>query len=225
MSRMSFRKRLRASRARGYTFVELLMSLAVLSIGVTGVVAMQKTTLVSNQHAKNLAIATQIAQAWTDALHADGIEWNHPSARRTASDLATDTVWLSTLGGTVGTMTNWFRPNWDATRQFGPGFDIQGKPVDTSVAARVQQVRFCTHIRLSWLHRDTGETVGNQRTTSGNGLIRTEVRVFWVRDGQTGHVGGDVCGGNTTTAVIGADTTRYHFVYQVSAVRQNTAVQ
>jgi prepilin-type N-terminal cleavage/methylation domain-containing protein len=219
---VSFSKRTR-SGARGYTFVELLMSLAVLSIGVTGIVAMQKTTMTSNQHAKNLAIATQIAQAWTDALHADAIEWNHPSTRRAASDLAGDTVWLSTLAGTVGTATDWFRPTWDTTRQFGPGFDIQGKPVDTSVAASVQQVRFCTNIRLSWLHRDTGATVGNQRTTSGNGLIRAEVRVFWVRDGQTGHVGGDVCGGNTTTAVIGAAATRYHFVYQVSAVRQNTA--
>jgi len=222
MTSTGFARRARA--ARGYTFVELLMSLAILGIGVTGIVAMQKVTLTSNQHAKNLAIATQISQAWIDALHADAIEWNHPSTRVAQSDLGT-TVWLSTLAGTAGTATDWFRPAWDTTRQFGPGFDIQGKPVNTSVAANVAQVRFCTNLRLSWLHRDTGATVGNQRTTSGNGLVRAEVRVFWVRDGQTGHVGGDTCGGNTTTAVIGAATDRYHFVYQVSAVRQNTAVQ
>ncbi|HYO94825.1 MAG TPA: prepilin-type N-terminal cleavage/methylation domain-containing protein, partial [Polyangiaceae bacterium] len=63
---------------RGYTFVELLMSLSILSLGVTGVIAMQKVTVTSNQHAKNLAIATQISQSWMDELRADSLMWNHP---------------------------------------------------------------------------------------------------------------------------------------------------
>ena len=72
----SVRKRLKHGAARGYTIVELLMSLTVLALGTTGVIAMQKVTVVSNSHAKNLAVATGIAAAWADALTADGSIWN-----------------------------------------------------------------------------------------------------------------------------------------------------
>jgi hypothetical protein len=214
----------RRARAAGFSFVELLMSLSILTIGVGGIVAMQKVAMTSSQHARNLATATQISQAWLDALRADAVAWNHPSTRTATSDLG-ETQWLSALASSGGLSTGWIRPAWNLGRFFGPGFDVQGKPVNTSVGANNPQVRFCTHLRLSWLYRDTGSTVADQRAVIGNGLIRAEVRVFWVRDGQAGHSATDVCGGATSVATIGSATDRYHFVYQVSAVRQNTAVQ
>jgi hypothetical protein len=208
------------ARAAGYSFVELLMSLSILTIGVGGIVAMQKVALTSSQHARNLATATQISQSWLDALRADAVAWN----RASPSDLG-ETQWLSALASSGGLSTGWIRPAWNLGRFFGPGFDVQGKPVNTSVSTNNPQVRFCTHVRLSWLYRDTGSTVADQDVMSRNGLIRTEVRVFWVRDGQAGHSATDVCGGATSVATIGAATDRYHFVYQVSAARQNTAVE
>lgn len=215
----------RRSTRRGYTFVELLMSLSIMAIGVSGIVAMQKVTVTSNRHARYLALANQISQAWIDALRADAVSWNHPSTRSPAvSDLGTDTSWLNALAASGGGTTDWFRPVWVPARRFGPGFDILGNPVDTSSAANNGLVRFCTHIRLSWLYRDTGSGIANEGTMIGNGLIRAEVRVFWVREGQVQHVAGDICGGNTAVATLGAATDRYHFVYNVSAVRQNTAI-
>lgn len=217
-------KHRKRSRLGGYTFVELLMSMSILTIGVGGIAAMQKVTVSSNQHARNLATATQISQAWLDELRADSAAWNHPSSRLATSDLA-DTQWLSALASSGGSTTGWFRPAWQATRNFGPGFDVQGRPVNTTDPDNNAQVRYCTHLRLSWLYRDTGSTVADQQAVIGNGLIRAEVRIFWVREGQTAYGTGDVCGGVTPAATIGAATTRYHFVYQVSAVRQNTASQ
>jgi len=210
----------RRARAAGYSFVELLMSLSILTIGVGGIVAMQKVALTSSQHARNLATATQISQSWLDALRADAVAWN----RASPSDLG-ETQWLSALASSGGLSTGWIRPAWNLGRFFGPGFDVQGKPVNTSVSTNNAQVRFCTHVRLSWLYRDTGSTVADQDAVGRNGLIRTEVRVFWVRDGQAGHSATDVCGGATSVATIGAATDRYHFVYQISAARQNTAVE
>jgi type IV pilus assembly protein PilV len=216
----------RIDTRRGYTFVELLMSLSILAIGVSGIVAMQKVTLNSNRHARNLALASQISQAWLEQLRVDAAAWNSPTAANpAASDLAADTHWLSALGSAAGTTTGWFRPAWQGSREFGPGFDILGRPVNTSVTANNAFVRFCTHIRLSWLYRDTGSGLANQGSMIGNGLIRAEVRVFWLRDGQTENVAGNLCGGSTPVATIGAATERYHFVYNVSAVRQNTATQ
>lgn len=195
---------------RGYTFVELLMSLLIFSIGVTGVIAMQKVTLTSNQHAKDLALATQIAQSWLDQLHADAMAWNHPSALRATNDLG-DTVWLSNV---EQNSVKWKLPDWNATRRFGPAFDARGTAVDPATAGN--QVKFCTHIRLSWLYQPVG-------VVTGGGLMRAEVRVFWLRDGQarSGNVG--ICSAQLNPANVGDDVGRYHFVYDVSAVRENTA--
>lgn len=197
---------------RGYTFVELLMSLSILSLGVTGVIAMQKVTVTSNQHAKNLAIATQISQSWMDELRADSLMWNHPSSLRTTSDLD-DTTWLTSV---ALQNTDWSRPAWSATRSFGPGFDAQGRPVDTTTS--IDGVRFCTHLRLSWLYQPLAGSV------TGNGLMRAETRVFWLREGQRGLQDRPVCDAQEEPNDIGAETSRYHFLYTVSALRQNTSL-
>ena len=47
-------RELRRRAQRGYTIVELVMSLAVLAIGASGVIAMQKVAVASNRHAKDL---------------------------------------------------------------------------------------------------------------------------------------------------------------------------
>lgn len=199
--------------ARGYTFVELLMSLSILTIGVGGVVAMQKVTVTSNHHAKNLAIATEIGQAWMDALNADAVAWNHPSALQATSDLGSDTIWLSPLASGP---TEWILPGYSDTLQFGPGFDALGNPVDMTDEDAVATARFCTHIRLSWLFPDSAPI-------AGNGVIRAEVRVFWQRDGQAALGGLGVCDPDQVVANVGQATNLYHFVYNVSAIRENTA--
>ncbi|MFZ5894219.1 MAG: type IV pilus modification PilV family protein [Myxococcota bacterium] len=205
---MSRHLRARRRLARGYTFVELLMSLLIFSIGVTGVIAMQKVTMTSNQHAKDLALATQIAQSWMDQLRADSMAWNHPSAQRATHDLG-DTQWLSSVSQAI-----WVLPDWNSTRRFGPAFDARGTAIDPSTAAN--QVKFCTHIRLSWLYQPTG-------VVTGGGLMRADVRVFWLRDGQarSGNVG--ICSAQNSPATVGDDVGRYHFIYNVSAIRENTA--
>ncbi|MGC4092140.1 MAG: prepilin-type N-terminal cleavage/methylation domain-containing protein [Polyangiaceae bacterium] len=203
-------RRTRRPLARGYTFVELLMSIMILSIGVTGVIAMQKVTVTSNQHAKDLAMATQLAQSWMDQLHADALAWNHPSAQRATTDLG-DTVWLSNVQQSA---TTWVLPEWSTTRRFGPAFDARG--VSINAATSPNDVKFCTHIRLSWLYQPTG-------IVTGGGLMRAEVRVFWLRDGQARSGTSGICSQQLAIATVGTDVSRYHFVYNTSAVRENTA--
>lgn len=189
------------------------MSLLIFSIGVTGVIAMQKVTVTSNQHAKDLAIATQLAQAWLDQLHADAIAWNHPSATQATDDLA-QTAWL---GNVALNNNDWLLPAYVSDRSFGPAFDVQGNPVDTS-SGTPASVKFCTHIRLSWLYQPYATA-----TVTGNGLIRAEVRVFWLRDGRPWPNNRSICDAAQVPNSMSADISRYHFVYNVSAVRENTA--
>jgi prepilin-type N-terminal cleavage/methylation domain-containing protein len=182
----------RRTGLRGFTVVELMIALTIFAIGVSGIIATQKVTVAANQHAKNLAIATSIAQAWQDQLAVDATLWRPDGTR--------PPTW-----GTVG---NWYRPGYDGTRRLGAAFDALGDVV-TDDAADLLNAHFCTHVRLTLLYPQTG----------GNGLMRTEVRVFWRRDGGSGV--SPVCGTDNAVDAIGADIDNYHFVYQTSAVKQS----
>jgi type IV pilus assembly protein PilV len=192
-------------RARGYTVVELMMSLAVFATGVTGVIAMERATITSNQQARNLALANGIAQAWLSQLAADATLW-------TRTGDVTRTTWLTTI-----TSANdlWQLPAYNATLQFGPQFDGFGAPVAANGV-------FCAQIRLTWLYGDKSA----QQTSglAGNGVIRTEVRVFWPRDPT--YVVANACQNGTkatvdaVTAALGNGSALYHVVTQAGAVRQ-----
>jgi type II secretory pathway pseudopilin PulG len=201
---------------RAYTIVELMMALTVFTIGVTGIISMQKVTVVANQHAKNLAIATHVARAWLDQLAADAGAWSQASP----SNLA-QTTWLNQVAAGA---TAWIRPAHSVARDFGPGFDALGNVVNADLAENAARVRFCTHLRLSWLYPADGVAVGGITPTLGNGLIRAEVRVFWLREGE-GNVNPNrqICDPAVTPADIGQALDRYHFVYHTTAIRQQVA--
>jgi type IV pilus assembly protein PilV len=191
-------------KPRGYTVVELMMSLAVFATGVTGVIAMERATVASNNQARNVAVANGIAQAWLSQLAADATLW-------TRSGDVTRTNWLTSIATTNDL---WQLPTYNAVLGFGPQFDAFGTPVQASGV-------FCAQIRLTWLY---GDRSAQQPTGSaGNGLIRTEVRVFWPRDPAI------VVANDCTNAAQGTigDVTRamsvngwYHVVTQAGAVRQ-----
>jgi prepilin-type N-terminal cleavage/methylation domain-containing protein len=196
----------RLHRQRGYTAVELMMSIGIFGIGVTGIIAMQKVTAVSNQHAKNLGIATHIAESWLDMLATDAVMWNHPSATSSIPDIS-QTAWLQSVIGNANAAGDWFLPRYSNVLAFGPAFDALGNPVDPTTTTGVA---FCSHLRLSWLY---------QPTLSGNGLIRAEVRVFWLRDGQ--GFAQDMCS-VAQVGNVGGATQTFHFVQKITGIRENT---
>ncbi len=196
------------STKRGYTVVELMMALTVMTIGLGGIIAMQKTTVASNMNAKNVALATHIAQGFLDELAAESRAW-------TQADNFANTEWLGNVGA-QGTAPVWFAPTYEATRKLGQGFDALGNPVlDAALAA---DAKFCVHLRLTWL---SSQTSGKQ----GSGLIRTEARVYWRREGIA--LTGAASWGQGT-CVTPADFAnwngppRFHTIYMASAVRQGT---
>ena len=199
----------RVQRQRGYTAVELMMAIGIFGIGVTGIIAMEKVTTVSNQHAKNLAIATHIAESWLDMLTTDAVTWNHPSPGNSNPDIDTQTTWLKSVKANANTANDWFLPAYSTVYSFGPAFDALGSSVDPATAP-AGGVAFCSHLRLSWLYTPT---------VSGNGLIRAEVRVFWLRDRQ--GFSQNMCSTGQVTNV-GGSTQTFHFVQKITAIRENT---
>ena len=193
------------ARRRGYTLIELMMALALFAVAVLGIISMQKITAASNAHSKNVAIAQQIARAWAGQLEMDASAW------RTAGAFG---------GGWLNDANAWQRPGYIATRGFGGAFDALGNPLTDANSGNAQ---FCTHVRMTWLYPTT-------MGTGGNGVLRAEIRVFWLRSdgpGPAGAAGTAFCAtGQDATLVssIGQATDRYHFVYQTVGVRQHSQI-
>lgn len=194
-------RRRRARALRAYTLVEVLMALAVLAIGVAGVIAMQGVTAAANRHAKNLAAATHIAQSWLDMLATESSLW-------TESGSLTRTTWLAQGANLNG----WFRPQYNAALNFGAAFDALGNPVPTLDEARDAQ--YCVDLRFTTLSDGA----------FGAGLLRAEVRVYWRRDDavpiDTTPAPAHACALTPVqVSTAGADS-YFHFVHFSGAVRQ-----
>jgi prepilin-type N-terminal cleavage/methylation domain-containing protein len=190
-------------REAGFTLVELMMSLAVLAIGLAGIIAMQKVTVSTNLHAKSLATATRIAQAWQDQLMTESSLWNREN----------NLLYTPWLGLASSTDPQWTRPAWSGTiaagnayvQPFGAGFDALGNPVfDENIA----QAQFCVHFRLQPVYP----------LNSGLGVVRITVRVLWPR--VTGSFAlPHFCDPDSDVDAIGAQIQNFHVIYQTSAVR------
>jgi prepilin-type N-terminal cleavage/methylation domain-containing protein len=186
---------------RGYTLVELMMALALFAISVIGIISLQKITVTSNAHAKNIAMAQRIAQAWAGQLEMDATAW------RTAFGVG----WLNDAN-------TWQRPLYIEARSFGGAFDALGNPLADGDVARA---RFCTHVRMAWLYPPAMDM-------GGNGMLRAEIRVFWLRDGEVPlDSTTTLCSASQTpvqATAIGLATERYRFVYQTVGIRQHSQI-
>jgi Tfp pilus assembly protein PilV len=189
--------------SRGYTLVELMMALALLTVSVIGIISLLKVTATTNGHAKNLAMAQRIAQAWAGQLQMDSTQW--------VMTAIPNGSFLSGSG-------QWQRPVYNVTRGFGAAFDALGNPLpDTAVA----NARFCTHLRVRPIYT---EAMG----VAGIGVLRAEIRVFWLREGAAPFdTVTSMCSanqGDENALQIGTKTELYHFVYQTVGLRQHSQI-
>lgn len=204
----------RRHNQRGYTLIEVVGAMSLFLITASGVMAMQRMTMVSNLRAKNMAVANQIARTWVERLRTDATLWNYPSPSHPefASDL-NETVWLKKIA-TAG----WFYPSTTETNGGvvypGAAFGALGAGIASNAANEVAIAPFCSHLRLSWLYPDQ--------------LIRAEIRVFWLKEGGKGAFDDSaVCSPDVDVtkfdAPDGEAIQRYHFVYLTTSIRKNTA--
>ncbi|MEO7327646.1 MAG: prepilin-type N-terminal cleavage/methylation domain-containing protein, partial [Minicystis sp.] len=156
---------------RGYTVMEVMMALAILTLGASGVIAVQKATLIGNTNARNLATANAIAQGWVERLRTDALVWNAPGN----TDDVNDTNWLK-AADPGNPNKPWIKPDEFVTPSLpgSPDTDILGAgiyPGDPGPPASA----FCTQLRFT---RFPAAALPAYRK-----LIRAEIRVFWERAG------------------------------------------
>jgi prepilin-type N-terminal cleavage/methylation domain-containing protein len=205
-------------RTRGYTAIEVMIGITLLSIGAAAVISMQRGAIQANLDARKMDMANSIAREWLERLRRDATLWTLPSPVSPAGNNYSNAQILSQylVYGSNTTNSVWKYPDillQSATVPDGvsPGFDILGRdlmPTDIAgTSTKPSAAVFCVNIRLNWL-------VMNQ-------LIRAEVRVFWPRMILSGPNTTDWCTDANASAVTG-DVADYHFVYAATALRQNT---
>lgn len=203
--------RSKQSARAGYTLVEVMVALSLLGIGVTGILSMENAAILANRRAQEMTLATNIARRWQERLREDALMWNAPSNRTTISDLGTDTTYLCQLVGCAGgsaSANQWLVPAPPAASTESAAHDAFGNEVALGSTA----ARYCVNVRYNWLRADAA---------ARQGMIRTEVRVWWYREGAARQTGYASCGNRASLATMGTDTANLEFVYLVSALTGN----
>lgn len=197
----------------GFTMIEVMMALTVLAIGMLGIVALQKASVVGNQEAQQITVANNIARTWIERLQRDGARWTAPSPINPSTNIG-NTAWL--LNTTPGSAPTWFRPNMVTTLEptASAAFDRNGDDISLSNATAMRDATYCVHLRL--------------RDIYPNALVRAEVRVFWAKrslvdtTASTWLVNG-ICSLTSGLDALGSDDQNFHWVYAVAAIPKATA--
>lgn len=143
------------TRRTGFTLIEVMIAMAVLTVVAGGLIGMQAMTSRSNRISREMTIATEIAQTWAERMKLDAMTWNN--------NVAT-TVWLTESGA----MGAWLTP---ATALLAPppirsfAFDRYGRDVDPAGG----DVFYCVAYNFNWV-------VVNES-------MRIDIRVYWPREG------------------------------------------
>ncbi len=164
--------------ARGFTILEVLIGVLVLSIGLIGVFGLQFAAVDSNRASFDIRVATELAETTLERLKRDAIMWQGPGAYE-------EGTWLDAALGCVTTVstdpatgvepTRCLPPRPTGASGSDPTYNDMGLPRVTNNALPAASSRFmeknsryCIGYVSSWIVPPTVATVN--------------VRVSWPRD-------------------------------------------
>lgn len=203
---MSRGLRLRARFARrrvgarlGFNLVEVMMAVAILAVGATGILGLQTAAIRGNQEANEYATATRTVELWLERYRLDALAWRQGGAGTLPSPVLLANTELLRVMPAVGG-TGWIEPTMTS-----PAFpaasrlSFNGNPLP---APGAPTPIFCTQANLRWVYDATA--------------IRVDVRTLWRRRAYTSTATTLVCPG---AGVV--DRLTYHMVQASTLVRWN----
>lgn len=193
----------RRSQRQGFTLVEVMVSLGVMTIGAMAILGMQQQIIRANIHARQLTTATQIAQNVIERLKLDGVSWTTPG-------VPTSDYLKNVTPGAIGafqTLPFVTMNKGGNTRFWSNAFDYYGDDLDTTAGAPAN-LYYCASYRLSFVY-------------SNNRIIRADVRVWWPREGEAAiKTDFPKCADDNIALNPGGTAfDRYHIVYLSTVIR------
>lgn len=230
MTRSSRARRVRSRRRQaGFTLVEVMVSLGIMTIGAMALIGMQQQVTRANVHARELTTAMQIAQTWVERLKVDGMRWNQVSGVPGTDLVNTDFLDNVAVQGMEGVFTT--IPLTQTLRDAGlsSAFDYYGRDVPASINS-MAGVHYCASYRLTWVFFNR-----NASPPADNRALRADVRVWWAKERAAGgaKAGGNAIGTDFVNCVDGAglltppvgatpagdEFDNYHVVYLSTVIR------
>ncbi len=190
-SLQAVRRRLRRRQA-GFTLLEVMIALAIMTFGAVGLMSLQQASTRGNMNARMMSTGVEINRRWLERVRADALAWTN---NRTAVDRQ-DTLYLNDAIAPVAG-SDWYAPP-NSPRGFA-GADWYGRDsnvddCDVAGDAACRPIRYCTHLRVEWIVT--------------NSVARVDARTFWYRAGSAnGAQGSDrtlippACGANQEDVV------------------------
>jgi prepilin-type N-terminal cleavage/methylation domain-containing protein len=195
-------------RREGFTLVEVMVSLGVMTIGAMALIGMQQQTTRANVHARSLTVATQIAQNVIERMKLEAIAWNAATVTP-AVDLANAPSLARIVGSTPGQFMT--LPAGPGPRVLSNAFDYYGADLDitTGNAAALASIFYCASYRLTWVYNT-------------NRAMRVDVRVWWTKEAPSRSINTDFprcADDNAKLNPAGAMFDNYHVVYLSTVIR------
>ncbi|MGD8861769.1 MAG: prepilin-type N-terminal cleavage/methylation domain-containing protein [Myxococcales bacterium] len=211
MTRRDARRRNRG----GFTLIEVMVSLGVMTVGAMAVIALQQHTVRANTHARELTTAMNIAQMWVERIKQDNATWTQAgfvgtAGQPTPQQVLQNTNWLNRVNVLPNVFQTIVVPAWVDEDSISNAFDFNGK----EVSADASNVHFCASFRPAWVY------VGR--------ALRVDVRVWWARAGTGADINTDFpqCADDgVRLSPGGAMFNNYHVVYLPTVVRMLAVVQ
>ncbi len=161
---MSASRARRRTRAEGFTLIEVMMALGVITVGAMAIMSMQRATMVANMSAREMTTATEINRAWVERVKLDSINWGSLGCNQSAiTAVVDDTNMLSEMDINCGA-TGWLTP------PDGGAADFRGNSLASPIPDGEPPPRFCTNHRFEWV-------------IPGR-VARVTVRTYWHRIGH-----------------------------------------
>lgn len=192
----------RTGARRGFTLVEVMMAISVMTVGAIAIFSMQNVTATGSRRARIVTTATEVNRFWMERVKLEALRWG-PTAN-------TGITWLDALPAAGTGSSGWFLP---AARGTGDGLvtaasDWYGAPVAIPSGAGVAPAPFCTSLRWTWMATGTDQ------------VARLDVRTWWHRPNRASGITIAGCGADqvAVTAAL-ADIANFGVVYSSSVVR------
>jgi prepilin-type N-terminal cleavage/methylation domain-containing protein len=195
---------------QGFTLVEVMVSLGVMTISARALFSMQGQATRANTRARDMTTASQIAQNVIERLKMDGLVWNSISAGDTSN-----TEMLKNIDGwTPGdfkTMPERTEPRAGLSAPLSNAFNQSGEDVLTSGAAVdvLATIRYCASWRLTWVYES-------------HRAMRADVRVWWTKEAPSRSILTDfpACADDNIKLNPGGSLyDSYHVVYLSTVLR------
>jgi type IV pilus assembly protein PilV len=150
-----------ADKRSGFTLVEVMIAIGIMTVGSLGILAMHQAVSGANRAAHEMNTALAITERWVERVERDSLLWTAPGINTTELN---STAYLSEIAGQVSG-TDWFRPVPPSTISEKYAFNHFGE--DTDVSA---DIKYCTNLQLSWVRQGSS--------------ARVDIRTFWYREGH-----------------------------------------